>query len=325
MLVAMLAVVATFLLPHMKNRKSALSPPPYKLSKKSLNSLKSMSKEIFTHSPLIWYYDDNRLLWRQERSYGGVDEQMVTEQHAEFVRKNMVPLSMNARLPPGKLVQKDVPLQARVREFLNYDYVIAIGNKNDVTTVVPCIPKRIDDTFIYVDLHEFTQKRNILLSAPSTHQHSLREAANPHLDRNQTPHRERLALEIREGLKIPVEHFKASPSVSRGSLKPAITYCWFQIAHMKDKIAEFCNGAPLDRNEMLYALRIILEWARRLNCISSNDKQANFFCGCKNGATFMTRWRRLHKTIRACKQFIVSSIVLRTNCATCKKDKLSGH
>ncbi|EYC09616.1 hypothetical protein Y032_0059g2963 [Ancylostoma ceylanicum] len=48
-----------------------------------------------------------------------------------------------------------------------------------------------------------------------------------------------------------------------------------QQQHTKDveKFKELCNGAPLDRHEMLYMMRIMLDWARSSKCVPNSIRK----------------------------------------------------
>ncbi|KHJ98340.1 hypothetical protein OESDEN_01679 [Oesophagostomum dentatum] len=124
------------------------SEPKFKLSKKSQQKLASLCEEILAGNPMTWFTEDLKILWKQ--IHGGTIQNVASSSnYAEFVKKEMIPVTNNGRILQRKNQARFKSLQRRILELLQYDFVITIGDKNDVTEVVSCLPKEIGDISAY--------------------------------------------------------------------------------------------------------------------------------------------------------------------------------
>ncbi|WKX96252.1 hypothetical protein Q1695_012585 [Nippostrongylus brasiliensis] len=306
-----LAFVARYIIIRRRNPKFRLPQPPYDLPKKSKDILASLSKEITGQNPFVWCAKDFDLTWnkkKENRSGAGKDTTVILNP-PHFVKKNLIPLSVNARLSMDKIVQKDKYLQHRVREFPNYDCVIAIGSGNDVQSVIPYMPKNINESFIYVDLTAGNSNPNIFfMGRPYSYQYKD-DSKQKVIDMLYYQWKdERFPKEFAELLRILMRCDGSKvicTSTRRKEAFSLLRLLFMMIFHAKQSMSivetvslhtEFCNGAPLDQHEVIYILRIVMEWANRAGCFESDTEKESYQKWCHE-YELLSNFSRSHHSI----------------------------
>ncbi|KAL6734027.1 hypothetical protein Aduo_004613 [Ancylostoma duodenale] len=279
-----------------RKTKSLLPPPPYRLSKQSREVLASMCKDIVHNNPMVWCAQDRFLLWQSGRSAGGSEE----TSNCDSIKPFMIPLAANGYVPAKKEVEYNKPLQKRIQQFLDYDYVVMIGSNSDITRVVPRLPTSIGSLALYIDgrsdisiayklLGMVYLSTNIVLhkyEARNVHEKS-HKIVNVLFYQWST---KRLPTEFSELLQLLALCSKKKVvcvSDRRKEIFSLLYLMFMQVSAMREvkNVAEtfqqhlqVCNGAPIDRHEMLYVMRFLLDWAQQASCVPSRleKKHANW-------------------------------------------------
>ncbi|CAJ0607508.1 unnamed protein product [Cylicocyclus nassatus] len=291
----LISVLAIFLLLRVKKSCSVLPPPPYELGSKSREQLVSLSTEILSRSPIVWTIEDLELIWRDTRSAAGGGNTADRGKQIDFLKRHLIPLAANGKLPIKREVEYDKPLQSRVQELLEYDLVIMIAEEPGVNKVVARLPSNVGDLCLYIDgkenisiaykLLEVTQ-----LSAKSTYYRyeaknvNKRKVKNLDLISYQWPN-ERLPMDFIELLRLIVMSSGRKVVCTSNRRKEVFSLLYFfhkiitsgkAAMNVVDAFrlhTQFCNGAPLDRHEMLYVMRILLDWAKCAKCLPDKNKR----------------------------------------------------
>ncbi|EYB90097.1 hypothetical protein Y032_0223g2654 [Ancylostoma ceylanicum] len=295
-----LCLILLILILMLKKKTTALlPPPPYKLSKQSKEVLASICKDIMKNNPMVWCVQDRYLLWQSGRSAaGGSEECSVTA--CEALKPFMIPLAANASVPAKKEVEYNRPLQKRIQQFFDYEYVVMVGSKSDITRVVPRLPSSIGGLALYIDgrsdisiayklLGMLYLSTNILLykyEARNVHDKS-HKLVNVLFYQWGTKRLPTEFTELLQLLRLCSKKKVICVSDRRKEVFSLLYLVFMQVSTTKEvkNIAEtfqqhlqLCNGAPLDRHEMLYVMRFLLDWAQQASCIPSRSekKHANW-------------------------------------------------
>ncbi|WKX88718.1 hypothetical protein Q1695_008385 [Nippostrongylus brasiliensis] len=261
---------------------------PPKLSKKSQDVLLEMCKEIMEKNPMVWQIQDRDLLWR----YGKNDPkregvESLTAKHHAYLHGHAAPL-----IPNGKLSDKDRRyvglLQARIEKLLVHPVVLAFAMKESIEDVLPAIPQRTGIAHAFEGGFKFRLKHTNSIGDRTleyVYQVSLVQG-NKKVNKKW-----RVVLYVWEPLRLPVEFDELFRHVKMFTDKKLIClsdrrkevfsmlhliYTYVQVLQETIKVedafrlhTETCNGAPLDKFEMLYVMAFILEWARQTRTIPS--------------------------------------------------------
>ncbi|KAK5973404.1 hypothetical protein GCK32_004070, partial [Trichostrongylus colubriformis] len=314
-----LIILLLFLRSTMSKRTFTLPLIPSSLSKKSKQSLSSMSKEVVSKDPTSWSSSDQEMLWSlgvQGRSGAGADVGRTQKKPSESLRAFMIPLAANARLPFPNTTGYDKLLLHRIGELLKYDYVIMIGSGGDICKIVPRLPSNIGVLSMYIDNR-----------AGATYSFKLVEAY--HLSRRTIYYKyevrdvNKYSTKIMHALhytwcqeRLPTEFDELLQIIQLCSNRKAICVSdrrkeVFSIIHLIFKsvlagedvnlveLFQFhlknCNGSPLDRDEMLFVLRTVIRWSQVASCVLPEDKEVNNWC---QSYTQIASFARTHPNVR---------------------------
>ncbi|ETN83053.1 hypothetical protein NECAME_01852, partial [Necator americanus] len=216
----------------------------------------------------------------------------------------------NASLPLKKECDYDKPLQRRVQQLLEYDYVVMIGSTSDIGKVIPRLPSVIGQLSLYIDgrsdmsvayklLGMTYMSANIIFYKYEARNVRKRSQKNVNVLFYQWE-RKRLPTEFSELLQLlRLCYNKKVVTMCERQKKGGILHALHDVPSsviLKDSFAyrrifpaassslkvkltkklscdnrpEACNGAPLDRHEMLYVMRFMLDWGQQASCIPSH-------------------------------------------------------
>ncbi|KAK6732730.1 hypothetical protein RB195_016848 [Necator americanus] len=290
--------------------KPLLPPPPYKLSKQSKEVLASICKDIVSNNPMVWCVHDQPLLW-----LAPLDDAKISQ--INILKQQLLPLAANASLPLKKECDYDKPLQRRVQQLLEYDYVVMIGSTSDIGKVIPRLPSVIGQLSLYIDgrsdmsvayklLGMTYMSANIIFYKYEARNVRKRSQKNVNVLFYQWE-RKRLPTEFSELLQLlRLCYNKKVLCVSdrRKEVFSMLYMMYLQVSYLKtlSPIAEYfqlhlqaCNGAPLDRHEMLYVMRFMLDWGQQASCIPSHlTKKQTTWC---HVYTQMSSFSQAHPSI----------------------------
>ncbi|KAK6732735.1 hypothetical protein RB195_016848 [Necator americanus] len=290
----LLGFIGTLMYIRIKRTRTGLPPAPYQLNKRSQDLLISICKEIVGKNPMVWCIQDVDIIWRQTRSAAGANTPALSKK-AEYVKKHMIAVTNNGRLPQKREVDYDKPLHIRVQELFQYDLVIMIGTDSDVTKVVSRLPSSVGDLCLYIDGKANTSLAYKLLESTHLSPKSTlfkyeakdvkkRIAKTIDLVLYHWPS-ERLPKDFSELLRLMTlcnGRKVVCTSIRRKEVFSLLYLVHGIILSAKESLttievfrlhSELCNGAPLDRHEMLYVMRLMLDWARCAKCLPENLKK----------------------------------------------------
>ncbi|KAK5973405.1 hypothetical protein GCK32_004071 [Trichostrongylus colubriformis] len=313
-----LAVITSFILflLFMPGRHSVKLPPLPKLSEESRKILSSLSKEISSKNPIFWSAYDKEVLWEPGRSAAGADTKATGAKSTKSLKALMIPLAANGTLPAKKKLDCDKLLLRRVQEISKYQYVIMVGNGTDVSKIVPRLPNCVGGLSLYIDSKEgatYSYKLVEVYHMSSRTIYHKYEVRNVKKRRKKHIHllyyewlEERFPTEFNEILRVL--HFcskkKAICVSNRRKEVFSLLYLIFNIVCAAKqvkmvKIFQFhlrnCNGAPLDREEMLFAFRTVIDWAQETASQLRNDKGMSNWCQIY---TKMATFAKSHPNVR---------------------------
>ncbi|CAJ0607510.1 unnamed protein product [Cylicocyclus nassatus] len=287
-LLVLLAVTSSRL---RKKSKDLLPHPAYNLSRQSKEVLAVMCKDIVANTPMVWCILDRPLLWNSATKN---DDSSVSSQLGTL-KQHMISVAPNALVQAKKEVDYNRPLQQRVQMFFDYDYVLMIGNNNDITRIVPRLPNHIGSLSLYIDgRNDISVAFKLLAMVYLTPNiiHYKYEARNVRKKTQKIVNilfyqwvKKRLPTEFSELmqlLKFCSQRKVLCVSDRRKEVFSLMHLMFMQVMCVREppNVAQtfqqhlrICNGAPLDQFEMLLVMRFILNWAQESSCIPSQLKE----------------------------------------------------
>ncbi|KAK5982767.1 hypothetical protein GCK32_003717 [Trichostrongylus colubriformis] len=296
-LLLLLCISALLIAKHIKKRqiynKDGFPYPPYRLEKPSKEILAGWVKEITNKNPLIWRCMDREVIWPYHKGDGThKDIEVLVANNASFLKEHMLPLAANASIPGSD----NFLLSERVKAMVSKDVVIMIGSEREPSCVLPHLPHEVSKEHTYKYLgttHSFKLIRSKKM-APCTVLYTYDVEKKP---KDKPAQRRTLKVYYYrwEKRRLPVE-FDEILQVAM-LYKPEYTVCVserrkevFSLIHMlhtfchtlQENIGlvdalqlhtEKCNGSVLDRNELVYVMAVIMEWAYQSRSVPPNLKQ----------------------------------------------------
>ncbi|CAJ0607511.1 unnamed protein product [Cylicocyclus nassatus] len=276
----------------LKSKSRSLLPlPPYNLPKRSKEVLAAMCKDVVVNIPMVWCILDRPLLWHNVMK----NEDSSSTSQGETPKQNMIALAPNALVQTAKESDYNKPLLQRVQMFLDYDYIVMIGSSDDITKIVPRLPKQIGNQSLYMDgRNGFSVAYKLMAMeylSPNII-HYKYEARNVRKKSQKMLH---VLFYLWEKKRLPIEFFELMQLLKFCSQRKvmcvsdrrkevfSLLYLIFKqvmlskeppnITKTFQQHLRSCNGAPLDRFEMLFVMRFILHWAQETSSIPLQLKE----------------------------------------------------
>ncbi|KAK5981253.1 hypothetical protein GCK32_006877 [Trichostrongylus colubriformis] len=307
-IIFILLLVIFLYMQRKKHKAFLMSISPYKLDSNSASALKSLCRDVLSLDPFVWCAKERDLLWssssssvkENERQAAGGDEPvLLDEKDEEFLKRRMIPLASNALIPPKKATDYNKPLLLRSQQLFPFELTVIISNVDNINESMPRLPKRIGKMELYSDgktntsvtykltriKHPTENLKLYVYEVRNVRMHIKRIMKVLYYCRASI---ERLSRDFTGPLEVfAFTHKRNSILLSTRykevySLLHLVFIVVFQLKKpvpLKELFrfhAQNCNGAPLDRFEMLYVLRFILEWGGGTSCVpgdTDNDPE----------------------------------------------------
>ncbi|CAJ0595889.1 unnamed protein product [Cylicocyclus nassatus] len=275
--------------------------PPWHLQKRSQDILASWVKEIVLKNPLIWRCSDREIIWPyQEIDATHKDINVIVDNNSSFLKEHMLPIAANGHLPKDKFL-----LFERVKTLLSKEVVIVIGSDKHPTCVVRDIPIEQDKTKAYKykeKTYTFTLTGTRKL-APCTQEYTYKvitDVKAKDKKKNKQKEDEQMCRNVRiyyhqwgnrflpsefdEILQLAMLYVPDRTVCVSDRRKEVFslihtlhTFCHItmdqvSIVDVLQLHTEKCNGAVLDRNELVFAMAVVMEWAYQSRSIPKELK-----------------------------------------------------
>lgn len=311
-----------------RTHRRIFSLPTIILTDDSKKTLASISEDISSIDPISWSAYDTELIWLPERQTAGadVDEEQKTE--SEALKSFMVVLAANGRISPYENERNEKLLLQRIQELISYEYVVMIGSGGDVSEVVPRLPnkrhkqKYTDRTAGVTYKLKLIRKRSVstrtkyyVYKVKCKNKQGYRLMHVVYYDWMD----ERLPTDFSELLQL-VQFCSDKKAICVSDRKKevlSILHLLFNcVVAAKDvKLSELfqfhnknCNGAPLDRDEMLFVFRAMIGWAQASSC-NMDNKKINEWC---DTYSQIANYVRDHPNVRNIVREMITSEVTKT-------------
>ncbi|XGW24028.1 hypothetical protein V3C99_005884 [Haemonchus contortus] len=289
---------------------------PYHLEKESKKILAGWVKEITTKNPLIWRCSDRPVIWSYQKGDGThKDIDVLVANNANFLKHHMLPLAANCRIPP----KDNFLLCERIKTLLSKDVAIMIGGERNPSCVLPHLPYQIKKSHTYKYLgstYSFTLTK-LKKVAPFTTAYTYEVEKAPKGKPVEKSKRTiyyfrwdyvRLPVEFDEILQLAML-YKPDKTVCISDRRKEV----FSLIHMlhtfchtlQENIGfvdalqlhtEKCNGSVLDRDELVYTMAVIMEWAYQTRSVPP-ELMKSFVEWCHSYA-IMARFMRNNRNIK---------------------------
>ncbi|KAL6732871.1 hypothetical protein Aduo_003585 [Ancylostoma duodenale] len=312
LIMIMILLISTLLIMRTVKRrqvetKEGFPKPPWKLQKQSKEILVGWVKNILLKNPLIWRCSDREVIWPYQerdatreftlRGHLYNDINVLVTNNEIFLKEHMLPTAANGRIPSND----NFLLFERVKSVMNNDVVIMIGNEKYPSCVLPNIPYELKNQHAYKykgTTHTFKLIK-IKQMAPCTHEFSYLVTTVAKGGKKGSKKQEKRIKEIVyyrwDNRIMPLEYDEILQLAMM--YKPERTICIsnrrkevFSLIHMfhtyccilKEEITvsdvlqlhtEKCNGSILDRNELVFVMAVIMEWAYQSRSLPDDLKK----------------------------------------------------
>ncbi|VDO37381.1 unnamed protein product [Haemonchus placei] len=223
------------------------------------------------------------------------DIDVLVANNASFLKHHMLPLAANCRIPP----KDNFLLCERIKTLLSKDVVIMIGGERNPSCVLPHLPHQVKKSHTYKYLgstYSFTLTK-LKKVAPFTTAYTYDVEKAPKGKPVEKSKRTiyyfrwdyvRLPVEFDEILQLAML-YKPGKTVCVSDRRKEV----FSLIHMlhtfchtlQENIGfvdalqlhtEKCNGSVLDRDELVYAMAVIMEWAYQTRSVPPELKKAQW-------------------------------------------------
>ncbi|WKX96239.1 hypothetical protein Q1695_012579 [Nippostrongylus brasiliensis] len=328
LIVIIAVVIVVVVLLTRRKAKSTISLEPATLdgeSKKVLDGLvehdgptTATNSEISSADPVSWNSNYSGALVTpaekidfSRRSFAGKDDD---SDMASNLAASMIPLATNGK-PPIRNSNKF--LHQRMQEMFPYDLVIMIGNCGDITETIPGLPiekgaakKYRNEEGVISYAYKFVYGRTI--SSRTTHfvykvkQRERRKKKFQHIVHFDWQ-RKRYPTEFDELLQIiKLSSEKSAICVSNRRKEVfSLIYLLFKCVSQAEQVklidvfrfhSQNCNGAPLDSEEMVFALYVLARWSQSLSLADdASNKKRNDWCEKYNE---MSKFANANRSVR---------------------------
>lgn len=220
------------------------------------------------------------------------DIEVLIANNASFLKDHMLPLAENAAIQ----ADDHFLLCERVKSILSKEIVIMIGSEKEPSCVLPHLPHELKKQHVYKYLgstYSFTLSR-FKRMAPCTIRFTYDVVKTT---KGKPPQKgiRKIYYHRWETKKLPVEFdeilqlamlYKPGKTLCVSERRKEVfslihmlvTYCRLLKEHIDFKDAlqlhtEKCNGTILDRNELVYVMAVIMEWAYQSRSVTPELKE----------------------------------------------------
>ncbi|EYC23068.1 hypothetical protein Y032_0016g3108 [Ancylostoma ceylanicum] len=244
------------------------------------------------------------------------DINVLVANNEQFLKEHMLPMAANGRVPSND----NFLLFERVKAVMSNDVVIFIGNEKHPCCVLPDIPIELkkEHTYKYKGTTHSFQLVRIKQMAPCTHEFSYLVTTVAKGSKKQEKKTKNIVYYRWDNRIMPLEYDEILQLAML--YKPERTICIsnrrkevFSLIHMfhtyccilKEEITvsdvlqlhtEKCNGSILDRNELVFVMAVIMEWAYQSRSLP-NDLKKKHMEWCHSYA-IMAKWMRNNPNIK---------------------------
>ncbi|VDP02546.1 unnamed protein product [Heligmosomoides polygyrus] len=224
--------------------------------------------------------------------YDNKDIEVLVANNATFLKEHMLPLAENAAIQ----ADDHFLLCERVKSILSKEVVIMIGSEKEPSCVLPHLPHELKKQHVYKYLgstYSFTLSR-FKRMAPCTIRYTYDVVK---ATKGKPPQKgiRKIYYHRWETKKLPVEFdeilqlamlYKPGKTLCVSERRKEVfslihmlvTYCRLLKEHIDFKDAlqlhtEKCNGTILDRNELVYVMAVIMEWAYQSRSVTPELKE----------------------------------------------------
>ncbi|KAK6032330.1 hypothetical protein OSTOST_01495, partial [Ostertagia ostertagi] len=114
--------------------------------------------DVLALDPFIWCAKERDLLWASaspnttsdfERQAAGADEPLLDDKDEDLLKRRMIPIASNARIPLKKETDYNKPLLFRSQQLFPFELPVIITNVDDISDSMPRLPKKIGKMELY--------------------------------------------------------------------------------------------------------------------------------------------------------------------------------